>query len=528
MKKTTVPHSWAVRMKAVAKQAEMGYTATISQALSLSADADQALNNEKLGDHHWSLVKFHCSSLLINIGNDKHLSNAIAQGIECAESALGSTPFTELESELKYNIANGLLALSEIDQDRWHEDESDIALSLLKVKDRVRLRRIRSLFLSSGSRNVEQDLRSRALCNLGNVLDTSGRWLEAYQVYVDALEADPTNGNAAGNAAELLRRRASLGRGLVGHYAALYDHYRDKALRYRSRTVELAGEHVAKRWDSLPVSGTHGHVAHNGDPLNEYQQWIMQHRLVLTVAAEGLGSDDPRWDVAMAESVTVLAGEPDPPLIYTSMNILKAEYLVARRLAFDGEKRLRSSLITQDPLDSGTYADTLNYAIYGEPSAQLVLAQRSTLDLLDKIAVAANDHFKTKLKPGRVQFNDYWRIRDSDTIREPLPVPANLPSAAVALAELAFDIDANGLYPDAKTLRNAGTHRLVHVTHGQPTGVTLNAHSSVDSDTLIHAAHQSLKVARAAYIYLIDLIQDNEDLLDEDGLRLPISIPIQR
>lgn len=85
----------------------------------------------------------------------------------------------------------------------------------------------------------------------------------------------------------------------------------------------------------------------------------------------------------------------------------------------------------------------------------------------------------------------------------------------MALAELSFDIDVEGLYPEAKTLRNAGTHRLVHLTHDSPTGVTELAHSSIDAGALVHAAHQSLRVARAAYIYLIDLVQDQQDAISD-------------
>ncbi len=228
----------------------------------------------------------------------------------------------------------------------------------------------------------------------------------------------------------------------------------------------------------------------------------------------------------MIEAVSVGQDTPDPPLIFTSMNVLKAEYLVARRLAYDGETRLTDSMFEQDPADPGTYADTLDLSIYGEPTAQLVLAQRATLDLLDKIAVAANDHFQSGVEPTKVNFFNYWRLRDDDRPRAELPVPDQMVSAAAALAELAYDIDDDGMYPEAKVLRNAGTHRLVHVTHLAPTGVTKKAHSSVDAEALIRATHQSLRVARSAYIYLIDLIQDQQESID-DELRVSLPLPLQ-
>jgi tetratricopeptide (TPR) repeat protein len=79
------------------------------------------------------------------------------------------------------------------------------------------------------------ETRGMALCNLGNPLDDSGRWVEAYTAYADALAADPTNGNAAGNIAELRRR---LGRRVDqrGHLAAVYDKYVATARSLRERT----------------------------------------------------------------------------------------------------------------------------------------------------------------------------------------------------------------------------------------------------------------------------------------------------
>ncbi|WP_310244628.1 LA2681 family HEPN domain-containing protein [Microbacterium sp. BE35] len=472
-------------------------------------------------------MKFSCSSLLINLGALRANQDAVAAGIQCARDALDRGLVHELDGQLKYNVANGLSALHHLDLAEWRGNEPTQPRGVFGLRDRDRLRATRTLFAAAGHSDEPADVRGRALCNLGNTLDHSGRWLEAYQAYVDALAADPTNGNAAGNAAELLRVRAARKRGLSGHYAAVYDRYREQARRHRARTVELAGEEVARRWDALPPSGSTGHTSHDGDPLDAYQQWIKDHRLALTVAVEGLGSDEPRWDSAMVEAVTVPIGEPDPPPIFTSMNVLKAEYLVARRLAYEGERLLGESPYAQHPTDTGVYADTLDMSLYGEPPAQLILAQRATLDLLDKIAVAANDHFGTGVLPRKVTFANYWSEGEGAQLRAGLPIPEQGASGAVALAELSFDVDVEGLYPEAKTLRNAGTHRLVHLTHHAPSGVTELAHSSIDADALVQAAHQSLRVARAAFIYFIDLVQDQQDAISDGELFTTLPLPNQ-
>jgi len=65
-----------------------------------------------------------------------------------------------------------------------------------------------------------------------------------------------------------------------------------------------------------------------------------------------------------------------------------ADFLVARRLAFEAEEIIvETGGWAQHQSDPGMYADTLNYAVYGEVSSKLVLAHRAALDVLDKTAV---------------------------------------------------------------------------------------------------------------------------------------------
>jgi hypothetical protein len=56
------------------------------------------------------------------------------------------------------------------------------------------------------------------------------------------------------------------------------------------------------------------------------------------------------------------------------------------------------------------------------------------------------------------------------------------------------------------------------------TRATELVHSSVDARSLVHATREALRVARAADIYLIDLVHDQQDALpdDENRPQLPI------
>lgn len=48
---------------------------------------------------------------------------------------------------------------------------------------------------------------------------------------------------------------------------------------------------------------------------------------------------------------------------------------------------------------TGQFADALDYALYGPDTSALVLAHRTALDLLDKVAVTANSYFELGLAP---------------------------------------------------------------------------------------------------------------------------------
>jgi hypothetical protein len=443
---------------------------------------------------------------MINLASDAASADDLKVGVEWATCLLSDerTP-DSLASEAAYNRANGLTELFSIGEAGGCEPGSRSSSPAFRLAHLDGLREPRMLYGRIGANQLAPpEVRATALCNLGNALDESGRWAEAYSAYADALQADPTNGNAAGNLAELLRRRLGRRVDQRGHLTAVYDKYVVMAQSLRERTVEIAGIAAADRWDALELTGSQGHLRHDGDHLDPYQSWIVRHRLALVPSVEGLGSDSQQWDSARAACVVSSSGEGVPG-IFGALNVLKAEFLVARRLAFRGEQMQAEAGGRQHPDDPGLYTDTLDGAFYGEPSALLLLAQRSALDVLDKIAVAANEHFSSGLLPSRVEYSNYWSDPRTGQIRPQMEAGDGLRSL-LALAELAADLSEEGMYPSARLLRNAGTHRLVHATSGEPTGPTRDTFSTVDIHELQAATVEALQVVRAAYLYFVDLI----------------------
>ena len=453
-------------------------------------------------------LTFTLSSVMINLASDAGSAEDLRTGVAWATRLLhdGEVP-AALAAQAEYNRANGLAGIFAAEDADSHEPGAvDSASPAYQLAHLDGLREPRMLY-----RRVGADLlappqtRGMALCNLGNLLDDSGRWVEAYTAYADALEADPTNGNAAGNIAELLRRRLGRQVDQRGHLAAVYDKYVAMAQSLRHRTVDIAGAAAADRWDALEPTGSQGHLRHDGDQLDPYQCWIVRHRLALVASVEGLGSDSRQWDTASASCVVSSAGARVPG-IFGALNVLKAEFLVARRLAFQGQRMHAESPTRQHPGDPGLYTDTLDSSLYGEPPALLLLAHRSALDVLDKIAVTANEHFGSGLVPARIEYSRYWRDPRTGQIRPQLEPGGEGLRCLLALAELAGDLSEDGMYPNARLLRNAGTHRLVHATTGEPTGPTQDTFSTVNMPELQTAAIEALQVSRAAYLYFVDLI----------------------
>lgn len=500
---TTTIQVWFQRIMATHDMAS-NRAAGARDVLRLSED----IGASGLAELEMAGLRFTCSSLVINAGADLGDVDLLTQGKELASWALNATPQDQpLHYQCIYNVANATLAMCDLGLPTQSTREEQLAGILENRRThRTVLRDARRMLEAVGSSPIaDPHTRSSAYCNLANCLDHSERWAEAYDFYLLALDVDPTNGNAAGNLAQLLMNRIRSGIGQTGHIAAVYDKYVNLAQLLRERTVAYAGEGTAARWDSLEETESLGHLAHglegSGD---EYRRWVAAHRLALSAAVEGLGSDDAHWDGAVIEVLHGAAIEDMTPPILAEMNVLKSDFLVSRRLAFDGYEQVAEGPEQKDD-DSGYYVETLDYSLYGTQYSKLLLAQRSALDVLDKTAVVANEHFGIGDDANRVSFRQFWATKDG-RVRSKLQEDPQRSLAAFALSELAFDMDKDGMYAPSQALRNAGTHRIVHAAVLDATGVTVDARSRIDVLELVDSTILALQVTRSAYLYLIDLI----------------------
>jgi hypothetical protein len=445
------------------------------------------------------------AGLLIDIGSRAKRRDAVEEGVGLMRQLTADLPDSD---ECRYNLANGLGALADLDLTPW--PAWLFATQEQRREARTLLGRVR--------RAENPNLATQAFTNLGNALDRSYRWSEALDAYMEALSIDPTNGVAAMAAAQMLLRCASRG---IGDAKAL----RRVAMRYAKiaranpeRVLQLAGPGGRAALEKLPD----GEAAAKPDVsgLKPYLRFVAKHHLALVPTIEGLDPKLQRWDSLMIRSISEPVVTPHgPPPLLAMFNSIKAGFLVVRRLTYRA--------LSVRERQTGRYADTLDYALYGTDVASLLLAQRAAIDVLDQIAVALNDYFGLGVGVKWVDFAKLWREGKTLAWRAGLEAEINAGnSAVVALGELAEDLSA-GFLKTKLEARNASTHRFT-VLHDEGLGRvrTCEAIEHRDYSAFVDETIATLKAVRAAILYFVETVYLREHRRHRDGhTRLPLYVP---
>lgn len=390
------------------------------------------------------------AAILVDGGALIHQQDAIEEGLALFRELHSLFP----NADITYNLANGLVAAignppsnpSWLDhQERTWEQRAEARQCYWKVTQ---------------DRHADPSLQTQAWSNLANQLSNSYRLSEAHDARLSALKIDPKNGVAAGSAARNLLWQLENGDcSDIARTEAIM--LANIAYQHQDRLAQYAGAQAATQIATF--------ANELGDPpqrlphTDPFVSWVEHERLTLAPVVELV---DPTWgklDWLMLPGIL----EPNsgangmPPPVFAMFNVLKSDFILARDLAW------RATNESVWPT-TGRYADTLDYATYGPDASALILAHRTALDLLDKVAVTANHYFEFGRPPDKVHFGKLWRgASDKATGLRPLAekVDATIRtgvSALYGLVELADDYDHKaGILRSQKDLRNAGTHRFV-------------------------------------------------------------------
>jgi hypothetical protein len=442
------------------------------------------------------------AAILVDGGILTHQQDAIEEGVML---------FRELHEEFPenlqtaYNLANAIVATI---RNPPHDS------NWLDFQERTRIDRTEArLYLSrvARSQHADAELRTQALTNLANQFSSSFRLSEAHDARLAALKIDPENGVAAACAAMGLLWLYEQG-GLSDLTYIEAQHLAKIACRNHENVVHFAGVQAAQKIaefvqqidDPLPRS-------RHTDP---FVDWVEHERLTLAPAVELVDPTLGKLDWLMLSSIIEdieINGEWLPPPVFAMFNVLKSDFILARDLAW------RSTVKDSWP-QTARYADTLDYAIYGPDVSALILAHRTALDLLDKVAVTANHYFELGLPTEKVYFGRLWRINHGKSPEKRLlleTVETAIRAGATALyglTELADDYDSeNGILRSQKDLRNASTHRFVvlhdeeNFSYRETPEIARHQRRQFEQEVLV-----ALRVARAAVQMLGLAISQNE------------------
>ncbi len=442
------------------------------------------------------------AAILVDAGVVTRQQDAIEEGLELFRELHGIFPTVNVA----YNLANGIVAAV---------GNPPRDASWLDHQERTRTSRAeaRQLYWRVvHDTDAEPSLRTQAWTNLANQFSNSYRLGEAHDSWLAALEIDPENGVAAISAARNLRWLFELGicsgqaQTEAARLAKIAQSHSGVVARYAgAQAADQIAAFASELEDSPP------RLPHT-DP---FIRWVEHERLMLAPSVEPVNPDMNTLDWLALPSI--LEREQDlggmPPPIFAMFNILKSDFILARDLLW--------RVINEDAWPrTGRFASTLDCAVYGPDVSALILAHRTALDLLDKIAVAANHYFQLGEAPDKIYFSTLWRDKKPDRVAGEKPLSKAIESvirdrvlALYGLVELADDYCSDvGILRPQKNLRNAGTHRFV-VLHdiGSPDGgrpapeVEHHCRDRFTEETL-----RALRVARSAIQMLVLAIAQYE------------------
>jgi tetratricopeptide (TPR) repeat protein len=452
-------------------------------------------SNKPLGGIYFTSLK---AGILVDAGSRAKNKEAIEEGLALFERLLAKFP---KEASHHYNLANGLVSLA---------DQEPYTGSTWYLRTADARRQARSHFQKAISSQDNTAVLSTALTNLGNALLKAHRWVEAYDAYAGALKQDSSNAVAATGAAKILLRCVARGIGDKRILQSVAACHLKTANLHPERLADLAGQRAQKQLAQLLKTRLPSRKPPDIKDANDYEQFVARHRLALSPTIEGLDCSLKRWDSLRFHSITETIGTSSgvPPL-FAMLNMMKSDFLAARHLAYQ-------ALSSKFP-ESGLYADTLDYAVYGIVPSLLSLAQRACIDMLDKIAVATTEYFDI---PGNAKVVYFWsRWFDNTPKGEPLAWHPSLRpyidkgnTALIALAEISFDIGGEGFLVRKKAFRHASTHRftVLHDEGCDPSRASVHIEHCNLAEFKTHLI-ESLQLARAAILYFVEMISISEN-----------------
>lgn len=491
----------------------------------LQAELQSMLSMESIDDLDSEVALNHLARLIDLSLDFKHVdgtNRAIQIGEQLSKRSLAPADDILLNYFLSNAWANKRQLEKHSEQDRWKWEQPEIEKQIIHLRRAIR---------HIGFSDLASLRRCQIFTNLGNILNTAGRFVEALEHWNQALSLVPTFGMAQGNRAF----------GLLHYSKALYDDgHQPILLRHAYVGFRIAlkiaeddpyeVDPIAKdafgrqiQWIESVIrpeylsQGTGMDEFPLGDSEEEtkYRRWCLQNRLFLNPLNDLGPYSVAAHDVLTTPSMVVKTGEGMH--FQGFYNQLKQEFVSARYLYYEGVTSSESHFSDKDVL----LYNTLDYPAYSLAVEKMKMAFRMTYSILDKVSYFLNAYLALSIPERQVSFRSFWYNRQDRKrgLRPEFEACENWPLRG--LFWLSKDLFENTpdfrecLEPDAQALdviRNHAEHKYLKL-HDEIWGgpdEKMQAFGG-QSDTLAFSTYRSdferktmrlLKMTRASLVYL--------------------------
>lgn len=361
------------------------------------------------------------------------------------------------------------------------------------------------------------------LTNLGNLMSTLGRTVEAIDYYDRALARDPEFGMALGNRGQVFATYSAHDYD-PGHRAMLLSQARDdfanatkyplegNALEVFLQIVRDLDKRGFKR--GLKRFDLNGFELGSSAEERRFQTWALKERLFINTL-----NDLGPFPVAANDVLqlpTIVTAVDAGTTFHGFFNQLKQEFAAARWFAYEALEGPSTEAIADRELK---LLDARDGAVFGLRLEKLKFSFRASYSLLDKIAVFLNAYLALGLPAHKVTLRTVWYEAAKN---RPAPLHPNIPRNNLPLRGLFWlakdfaetdPIFVTAMEPDAQEValvRNRLEHQFLRVTPLRAQLWKRDLALNISEELLQKRTLRLLHSARAAMIYLVLAIHSHE------------------
>lgn len=407
------------------------------------------------------------------------------------------------------------------------------SFQIYKEKEIFHLRFALNLLSNISLKNIGTDLKLRITTNLANTLYSTGRFVEAIELWDKVLITSPGFSMAVANKALTLFNYARYAQ--TSHTQGLflkesYELFKlalelgVESQAHNEMTSMVAHLQSLTDWEKVKIELP---KYRKGRSKNEkkYRKWCIKNNLFLDLLND-ISQDWPALEDTLTlpnMTMEVNEGGPDLPAPYSIFNQLKQEYVSARFLMFEAIQEQDMPLHYSDR--KVLLYDALDYRYYRLWIEKLKMSFLAVFAIFDKIAYLINDYWKLSANVKYLSFQTIWfeDSRKKSIIRHQFITSDN--KSLLGLFWLSKDLyfqkdSSEFINPEAKTLsdiRNHIAHKYLrvhdHHLYNPANERTAKGHDlsfPISNIELVDQSLKLLKLVRSALIYITNAMTYEE------------------